>query len=40
MARAEVPGVLKVTLHDASWDLAFYNTSSQVLDSVSGIATH
>jgi acid phosphatase type 7 len=40
MARYEVPGVLKVTLHDASWDFAFYNTSSLVLDSESGIATH
>ena len=40
MARFEVPGVLKVTLHDASWDFAFYNTSSQVLDSGDGIATH
>jgi acid phosphatase type 7 len=40
MARFVVPGVLKVTLHDASWDFAFYNTSSQVLDSASAIATH
>jgi hypothetical protein len=39
-ARFVVPGVLKVTLHDSSWDFAFYNTSSQVLDSGSGIATH
>jgi hypothetical protein len=40
MARLVVPGVLEVTLHDASWDFAFYNTSSMVLDSGSGIATH
>jgi hypothetical protein len=39
-ARFVVPGVLKVTLHAASWDFAFYNTSSQVLDSGSGVATH
>ena len=39
-ARFVVPGVLKVTLHDASWDFAFYNTAGTVLDSGSGIATH
>lgn len=27
------PGVLKLTLHDTSWDFAYLNTSSQVLDS-------
>jgi hypothetical protein len=40
MARFVVPGILEVTLHDASWDFAFYNTSSQVLDSATGIPTH
>jgi acid phosphatase type 7 len=39
-ARFSVPGVIKVTLHDASWDFAFYNTSNAVLDSATDIATH
>ena len=39
-ARLVEPGVLKVTLHDSSWDFAFYNTSSQVKDSDTAIATH
>jgi Calcineurin-like phosphoesterase len=39
-ARLVVPGVIKLTLHDSSWDFAFYNTSSKVLDSGSDIATH
>lgn len=39
-SRQVTPGVLMVTLHDASWDFAFYNTSSMVLDSGSSIAVH
>ena len=39
-ARFVTPGVVKITLHDSSWDMAFYNTSSQVLDSLTGVATH